>query len=252
MTYLEGKTDLCNTKLNITYADVAAGNNSLFALQDIVDALIFGISRASEYKPWPFLEGSGTATASVSSDVYSSLSQYLMPESAFLVSVNGTVWSGEGSGKRNFADYMKWRSDYPTDNSKIWSEYGGDYYINPNALQNGQTITVYGLSMVELPSADGDPLSGFVALTGLDFSGGDQAIIHLAYAYLLASDKKKNPQGAAAEEKIAYALLDTLWLTISERKALKVPQNRPFFNTDDMFAQGNRPNRNNTNIGNFP
>src|ERR1019366_6011557 len=171
MTFLEAKNNLCNTKLNISYAGVLAGTNSLFSTQDIIDALTFGISRVSEYKPWPFMETSNVVTADTSSDSYSGPSDpYILPESAFLIVANGTPWSGEGSGKRNFSDYMKWRSDYPTDNSKIWSEYGGNYYINPNALVNGQEIDIYGLYIPDLPSADGDPLSGFITLSGFDYS----------------------------------------------------------------------------------
>jgi hypothetical protein len=250
MTYLEAKTILCSTKLNISYADVVSGANQLFTLDDINQAMLSGISRAVEYKPWPFVEGSTTFTADTSSDTYGNFIDgpllLLIPDSAFLVTVDGVPWSGKAQGKRTFADYMKWRSDYPTDNSKIWSEYGGAFYINPNALVNGQTIVIYGLLPIPLPSNDDDILPFFL-LSGTTNATADQAVTELAYANLLISEKKKNPTQAALVEKAAMAKLDGLWQSLSDRKALKNPQNRPFFNTGDYFSgRGNKPT-----IGNF-
>ena len=247
MTYLEAKSNLCSLKLNINYADLVAGLDALLSLQDIEDAITYATSRATERHPWPFLE----STQSITLTSAESYDYDLFPESPFLIVVNGIPWSGEGKGKRNFTDYMKWRSDYASDNSQIWSEYGGLLYVNPNAFASGQTMVVYGLVGFPIPSSDSDPLP-FELLSDEDSASGDQAIILLAYANLLASEKKKNPQGAAAAATEAYNLLDTLWLIIAERRAQKQPQNRPFFNVDDYYAKSNRPTCWDTKIANFP
>ena len=157
-----------------------------------------------------------------------------------LIVVNGIPWSGEGKGKRNFTDYMKWRSDYASDNSQIWSEYGGLLYVKPNAFASGQTMVVYGLVGFPIPSSDSDPLP-FELLSDEDSASGDQAIILLAYASLLASEKKKNPQGAAAAATEAYNLLDTLWLIIAERRAQQPQTDHSSTSTTTMRRAIGRP-----------
>jgi hypothetical protein len=246
MQFIDAQKNLC-TKLNLTFTDVSANTNALFSLQEIKDAILFGLVRAVERKPWPFLESTVALTANVSADTYSATG--LVPESATFISVAGTAWTGEGKGKRVFADYMQWRTDYPTDTSQIWSEYGGQFYINRAALTNGQAILVYGSKMLALPSADSDTLP-FTLLNNLTYATGDEAIIMLGHSRLLASEKKKDEPQSTAEEKKAYALLDGLWTTLSDSKAKKVSQNRPFFNVDNFFP--GRSNRGNTNIANFP
>jgi hypothetical protein len=82
-----------------------------------------------------------------------------------------------------------------------------------------------------------------------EMSSGNEAVILLAYAFLLSSEKKKNPTQAAAEEKRAYTLLDVLWSKFAERRAQNLPQNRPFFNVGDNYAT--RRSGQNSPTGNF-
>jgi hypothetical protein len=244
--FLDAKTNLCNSKLNISYTAVVAGTNALFNTQDINDAINYGIQRAWDYKPWTFTEGKSSVTAPTPTVASTAYPASFEDESLFMVVVNGVPWH---EGKRNFADYMRWLSDYPTDKSTLWTEYARNYYLNQNAYVAGQAIDLYGKLRCTRLSADADLLP-FSPTTDAQENAGNQAIIDLAYAYLLNGEKKKNPTQAMAVEKIALSVLDNVWKPLAERKALKNPQNRPMFNTTDNYAA--RRTRYNTQIGNFP
>lgn len=251
MTYLSAKQTLCSLKLNISYANLAAGKNTLFSLANIDDAMNYALAKIIDYKLWPFTEGAFTLTGS-GPYAYEDGFEW---ESAFLAIVNGVPWLGEGKGKRNFPDYMKWFSDNASDNSNLWTEYGGELFFNVNALPANPTIVLYGKFVQTEPfvsPADDGQAIPLDFENGSDMTSANEALILLAYAFLLSSEKKKNPAQATTEETRAYAILDNLWGKIAERKAQLAPQNRPFFNVDDMFARSNRPTRYDTNIGNFP
>jgi hypothetical protein len=250
VTLLEAKTALANTKLNTSLADITAGTNQLWTVQDLLDGLNFGVLKAWDYKPWTFTEGSVTLTApnpTVASYTYPT---NFVDESIFMIIVNAVAWTGPGNGKRNFFDYQKWFSDYPKDTSLIWTEYARQYYLNQNAYAAGQSYTLFGKLRATILASDGDLLPFSPSSDNYEDSG-NEAIIHFAYGYLLGSEKKKDKVGAAAEEKAAYAILDYVWKPMGERRAKSQSQNRPFFNTQDMFNT-RRSMRGDTNIGNFP
>jgi hypothetical protein len=260
MEFIDAKNTLCSAKLNIDYDDVVSGENQLFSLNDIEDAVNYGIRKAWDYKLWPFAEGnidtSGSTSGGVNPFVISEFGTDFQEQSFFLAIVSGVPWFGEGAGKRNFRDFMQWLSDNPTDTSKIWAEYGGQFFFNLNALPANYELDIYGKFHAPLYSnLNGDdsnamPFSVESADDTTSDSSGNDAIILFAYAFLLGGEKKKNPNQAAIEEKNAYAILDTIWAFIAEGKAQNQPMNRPFFNVDNFFP--GRSNRNNTNIGNFP
>jgi hypothetical protein len=268
MTFLEAKQNLCSLKLNIGYDDMVAGNNELFSLQDIEAAMNYGIRRAWDYKIWPFSENFDTidgSNAGSSGMISLQTPDGVKFQSIFLAVVNGTPWDGTGNGKRNFKDFVKWMSDYPTDASKIWAEFGINLYFNGNtgAFTSAYSIILYGklacpdYSTLGTPADDtfgDDDLMPFSSedgdsTAGTDGSGND-AIILFAYSYLLASEKKKQQEQAEVQEKNAYVILDAAWAGYSEGKSQNLPQNRPFFNVPNFFP--GRPNRDNTIPGNFP
>ena len=250
MTFAEAKTYLAN-KLNITLADVTAGSNPLFSTQDFTDYLNNALKRAWDYKPWTFTQKAYkfTVTSGMITAGYIDYPNDFEDKSVFLLMVNNVPWKGEGAGKRDFVDYQKWFSDYPTDTSKLWAEFDRFVFFNVNAVSAGQEGDVFGKLRAATLSADGDLLP-FSPMSDNNENSGNQAIVLLAYADALASDKKKNPTQAIAIEKQAFALLDNVWKPMGERNAQDSPQNRPFFNTGDYFAGSRNPW--NTNIGNFP
>ena len=249
MTLGEAKTALASTKLNTTLADIVAGTNQLWALQDIVDAINFGVMKAWDYKPWTFTQGVVEVTLPNPLTPSYSYPVNFADESIFFVAVNGIPWMGPNNGKRTFHDYQKWFSDYPTDTSVIWSEYGRKYYLNANACTIGQTVDLYGKLRYTKLASDSDLLP-FSPASDAQEDSGNQAIIKLAYSYLLASEKKKDIAGSAAMSKEAYADLDVVWEPMAERRAQPQSQNKPFFNGINLFPD-RRSGRYNTPPGNF-
>jgi hypothetical protein len=248
MTLSGAETALCR-ELNTSVADVIAGTNQLFSQADIDGYINNATKRAWDYKPWTFTEGSTTLSAPNPTTASYAYPQNFEDEGIFLVVVNNVAWMGPENGKRNFAEYMKWLSDYPTDTSLIYTEYARKYYLNQNAYSAGQSYTLYGKLRAPTLASTSDLLP-FSPATDVQENSGNYAIILLAYAEALASDKKGNPAGAKDAEARGMLLLDNVWKPMGDRKAQKAAQHTPFFNTQDMF-NSRRSSRNDTPTGNF-
>jgi len=244
MQFSEAQAYLCN-KLNIDVTDVKAGKNSLFSLQDITDYLNLGLKRAWDYKPWTFTEKTLKVTIPSNWPGYMDYPNNFEDESISRLIISGVA----EFRKKDFADYEKFLTDYPSDTSQIWSEHERFVFINGNAISAGQEADVFGKLRASTLSGDSDLLP-FSPMSDNNENSGNMAIVLLAYADALSSEKKKNPTQSMAEEKKAFAILDNVWKPMAERKAAKTSENRGFFTPPDYFA-GNR-NRSNTNIGNFP
>lgn len=248
MILSEAEEALCR-KLNIDYDAVEAGNNALFTSDEIDGYINTGLRRAWDYKPWTFTEGIVTLTAPTPTTASYDYPENFEDESIFLVAVNNVPWIGPRNGKRNFAEYMRWLSTYPTDTSLIWTEYARQYYLNQAAYSAGQSYSLYG--KLRAPTlATGTDLLPFSPDTDSDQNSGNDVIILLAYADALNSEKKKNPAGAKEVEQLAFSILDLVWLPMGERKAEKAAQHQPFFNGIDLFPQ-RRGTRYDTPPGNF-
>ena len=250
MTLGEAKAVLANTKLNTSLTDIAAGTNQLFTVQDLLDALNFGVMKAWDYKPWTFTQGKVSVTLPNPLTPSYAYPVNFEDESIFFVAVNSVPWTGPQNGKRNFLDYQKWFSDNPKDTSLIWSEYARQYYLNANACVIGQAVDLYGKNRYTKLASDSDLLP-FSPSTDAQEDSGNQAIVKLAYSFLLGSEKKKDNAGAATMAKEAYADLDIVWKPMGERRAQMQPENRQFFNSQDYFPT-RRSTRSDTQIGNFP
>jgi hypothetical protein len=241
--FSEGKTYLAN-KLNIDYTQIA--NNALFSDADLSDFLNRASKRAWDYRGWPFTIEALKLTYSppVSGEYYQDYPNTFEDESVFLLTVNDKEW-----GKRNFADYKKWFSDNPTATDTLWADFKRVWFANKLALNSGDEIAVYGkLKAYKLINAT--DLFPFSPDADDNENSGNQAIVRLAFADALASEKKREYQLALAEEKAALAMLDALWAPYAERKAREQSQNRSFFDVPDYFPP--RSGRGQTNIGNFP
>jgi hypothetical protein len=249
MILSEAEIALCS-QLNLDVADVLAGTNTLFSQADIDGYINNGVKRAWDYKPWTFTEGVATGTMGTPSATPIAYPATFEDESIFLVVINNVPWTGRENGKRNFAEYMRWLSNYPTDTSLIWTEFARKYYLNPAAYSAGQSYSLYGKLRAPTLSNSTDLLP-FSPTSDAEENSGNHAIILLAYSEALLSDKKQNVAGGKDQEARGMAMLDVVWKPMGDRKAEKMAQHQPFFNTQDMF-NSRRSTRFDTNIGNFP
>lgn len=243
MTFQESLKSLC-TKLNIDYDEVIAGNNDLFSEDDLKDFIKFGVIDAWSYKPWDFAEGSKTATT-VSDMLTSGYADYpndFLTGSIHLLKVNGKEYR-----KLSFQDYQKFNQDYPNNTNRYWTEQKRFIFINPNSYTAGQTLDLFGKLMPPVLSNPTDLLPFSPDADNYEDSG-NKAIVLLAYADALASEKKKAPDKAEIERGKAYQLLDLIWKPMADARSLLQNKNRPFFFVPDYFNNGGSGRY---DIGNF-
>ncbi len=245
MQFSEAQQYLIENKLNGKMSDLTAGANALFSLAEIKTAIDLAAKRAWDYRRWTFSVDALKLTyaAPVSGEYYVDYPNTFADESVYLLMVNDAEW-----GKRNFADYKKWFSDYPTATDKIWANLKRQWFANKNALVNGDEIALFGKLKAPALVNDADLLP-FSPDSDNNEDSGNQAIVRLAFSDLLGSEKKKEYAQATAEEKGAYAILDALWAPMAERESREQSQNRSFFDTPNFF--GRNGGRGQTNIGNF-
>lgn len=242
MTLLEAKQALAR-KLDIDYANIA--NNGLFTAYDLLAYLQTGGQQAWDRHAWDFKEGAKTATLS-GGNITAGYVDY--PQD--IVRATHLVVEGEEYPPENklaYRDYLKWKENNPDSNDKYWTEYKRFIFFNMNPLAEGDDFDVYGTLRSPALSSDGDLLP-FSPDTDNQEDSGNGAIVDLAYAESLESEKKRNPQGAATIRAKAEAKLDRLWEPTRQAQQQQQPKDRPYFtNVPNFFSkQSSR-----YNIGNF-
>ncbi|MGE0126675.1 MAG: hypothetical protein AB7U82_01125 [Blastocatellales bacterium] len=241
MTNLEAKQHLAR-KLDIDYSDIA--NNGLFSETDLQTFIQLGVIKAWDLHPWPFTQGKATGNTDntgVTNGYYTHPSS-LVNGSIFLLRVDGKEYK-----KLDFQDYLKLLEDYPSATERVYSEWQNLVYINKNSYTVGQGYEMYGKGFPITLSGANDLLPFSPTTDNTEYSG-NEAIVLLAYAEALDSDKKEQPEQAEVERKKAYQTLNILWEPFAKQKALMQSKGRPMFNVPNYFGM----NKNGSKfIGNF-
>lgn len=240
MTNLEAKQHLAR-KLDIDYSDIA--NNDLWSDTDLQVLIQLGLFKAWDYKPWPFTQLTETTT-SINAEYYDHPPK-LMNWSIYLLKVGGKEFK-----KVLMEDYLKYQEDYLTGTLRIWAEVETYIFINQNAYTVGDTIDFYGKKFPITLSGSSDLLPFSPTSDNYEHSG-NEAIVQLAYAEALDSEKLKNPNQAEIERKKAYETLALLWKPFSEMKSFMQSQGRPMFNVPDYFGSGANVRQDSAFTGNF-
>lgn len=242
MTFGEAKQALAR-KLDIDYADIA--NNGLFTDDDLTDYIQSGVLRAWDYKPWDVAEEVKTLTVSAQNitDGFIDYPADILSGSISLLRVNSKSYK-----RVQYKDYLKYFENRPAGTEKIWAEFRQFIFINPNALSLGDTVDILAKNTAFHYTTASDLMPFSPDTDNREYSG-NHAIVLLAYSEALSSEKKKNPNQAAIEEKRAYTILDILWRQFSQNRSLDQSQSSPMFNVPDYFEQNNPTT--NTNIGRF-
>jgi hypothetical protein len=248
MLFSESKQSLARL-LNIDYTNIAS--NPLFSDADLGDYIQTGVNRAWDAYPWSFTEGAKHMTAAVDPST-GLLPVYIMyPETFEDESAKRLIVTGKGEFEKiSFGDYQKFLDDNPLATDKIWADYNRRIFINKNSYSIGDEVSIWGkLRATTLVNAS-DTLP-FSPDTDNEENSGNQAVVHLAYAEVLNSEKMKDPNQGALEEKSALEMLAALWAPMGQRRAAEQAKDRPFFNVPDLFPRrGSGPTS--RNIGNFP
>lgn len=233
MINLDAKKSVAR-KLNIDWADIS--NNDLFTAEDIQQYLNDGAIEAYDYKSWDFAEHSKTATLDATSitNGYVRYPNEIAPSSIYYLSINAKEYK-----KRNFTSFKKKFEDDANSQEKIWAEFKRLIFFNTNVASAGQVIDIYGKKNFTQLSGD-DDLLPFSPDTDVENYSGNKAIILLAYAEALSSDKMKNSAQAEIERKKAYSILDILFARQAEGRSSEQVSNRPMFEVGDMFGSGSK------------
>ena len=191
MTFDEAKKHLCNRKLNADYSDIA--NNDLFTNEDLGEWINQGVKKAWDYYPWPFTQKVKKATT-ISTDYYDHPSD-LMNGSIYLLTVGGKEFK-----KVIAEDYFKFFEDFSSATDRIWTEVETYTFVNKNAYTVGDEMCFFGKKFPATLSSSSDLLP-FSPTTDNYEHSGNEAIVLLAYAEALSSEKKKMYTEAESERK---------------------------------------------------
>jgi hypothetical protein len=230
MTFLEAQQALAR-KLNIDFTNI--GTNDLYELADLKEWIQFGLFEVWDMHPWPFTEVTYTQPTSAlgASDGYYDHPQELMLGSIRRLAIGGK----EFTGPLRFEDYLKFLDTNPEATDRIWAFHQEFLFVNPRAYTVGDDMDVLGKDLAPKLTND-DDLLPFSAITDDKEDLGNHAIVELAYAHALASEKLKRATEAELVRKAAKSTLETLWKPFSEFKSLEQSKDRPMFDVPDMFA----------------
>jgi len=227
MMFQEAKQHLAR-KLNIDYSDIA--NNDLFSDTDLGEWINQAILKAWDYKFWDFEEEKVTGTTSGATIAY--------PQNLTSGTINILRINSKRHFKKTYQDFLDYFELNPTATDKFWSEYKRTIYLNANAFTVGQSYQLYGKGMAPKLSSGSDLLP-FSPDTDDKEHSGNEAIVQLAYAEVLDSEKLQKPTQAETERKKAYQTLDILWKPFAEARA-NAQDMRPMFDVPDFFGKNGK------------
>jgi len=243
MNFLEAKKGICR-KLDIEWDEIET--NDLFTVADIEDYVNEACIKAWDYAYWDFAEICKEVDLT-STDITNTYIAYpfdMAPLSINLLRVNQKEFK-----KLNHRDFRRLLELRPTSTDKVWAEFNQLIFINPNCVTAGDNLELYGKEKLSRLTSDTELLP-FSPDVNTELLSGNQAIIILAYAEALSSEKKRNPNQAILEEKKGYSLLEGLRQQFGKGRATEQSSNRPFFNVPDYY-RGNNGSTNGSSIGMF-
>ena len=180
---------------------------------------------ATGYKKWPMTEGRLQTT-------YASTEEWNL-EGYKADSFKIMTIGGKRIKKLNFEDYLLFREESSSGDDRVFSDFGGLVYINPNADVSG-TLVAYGQYN---PLLDVTDLSATTIFTNFDLEG-NRAMLHemLSYAYW----REREFNMADVHHKKAIEILDNVWNRISKEqyKYQTHPDRGGMFDRFDVLGGG--------------
>lgn len=241
MTLLEAKQALARM-LDIDYTNISL--NDVFSDTDLLEYINEGCKQAWSLARWSFSEASKTWTL-VTQDVtdgYVNLPEDIMPSSIF------SVWiDGEEAERRDLISLRRYLEANPSGTKLIFAIYKNNLYFNTNSISDGVVVDAYGKKRF-VPFTSASATTDLLPFsTGADLfeDSGNNAIVRLAYAEALGSEKKKNYAQAEVERKKAFAILTPLAEETKEDRANEQLESKPMFDVPDFFGGENQS----SNIG---
>lgn len=235
MTLLEAKQALARM-LDIDYTNISL--NDVFSDTDLLEYINEGCKQAWSLARWSFTEASKTWTlvAQDVTDGYVNIPEDIMPSSIF------SVWiDGEEVDRRDVISLRRYLQVNPTGTKLICAIYKMNLYFNSNTISTGIVVDAYGKKRFvpfTSSSATSDLLPFSVGADQFE-DAGNNAIIRLAYAEALGSEKKKNYAQAKVEREKAFAILTPLAESTKDDRANEQMESKPMLDVPDFFGGEN-------------
>lgn len=188
---------------------------------------------ASGYRKWTSTEGrSSTTFASLATNADGIL-EANYPEGWKADSIRKMRIGGKRVDKKEFYKFLDFLEDFPSDTSRIFSDFGMVYYINPNIDVSG-TIAVWGqYTPATLDSTDEEAKTVFSG----NEEEANEAIVEKVLSFIRKREKDSNR--AIIHEQNAKTILENLWTKISDEQfAYQSPDNDGMFERMDIVNGG--------------
>lgn len=223
---------------NDLITEVLVRNNRTTTDSFITDSTIQGWLKdahtwASAYKKWPMTEGKASTTAAsltTSAEGYTSLAY---PEGFKADSIRLLTIDGKRFKKTNFYRFQSFFEDNSADTTKLYTDYGRELLINPNASGLSGTVVAWGQYT---PILDVTDLTATTIFSDYD-EQGNEAIVEKMTEYLKL--REHLPDEAQLHSQRAAAILDGVkGLVDDEQFNYQDTQNDGWFKRFDVLRGG--------------
>lgn len=220
------------------FTEVLVRNNRTTTDGFITDSTLQGWTKdahnwASSYCKWPFTEGRFSTTAASTSTSTDGYTQLSYPEGFKADSIRLMTVDGKRYQKKNFYKFQQFIEDNPADTSKIYTDYGRQIYINPNAGDFSGTIVAWAQYT---PILDVTDLTATTVFSGYD-SEANEAIVEKMTSYLKRREHLVDE--AELHDQRATAKLEEVKKRINEEQYnYQDTQNEGMFKRFDVLRGG--------------
>ena len=187
---------------------------------------------AAGYKPWPYTEGRSQTTYTATEEW--SFEGYKADSFRFM------RIGGKQIDKINFQDYQLFRENQPDANDRVYSDYGGLVYINPNADVSGTLIAYGQYQPANIPDGDGATADDIETVFTPNGDEGNQAIIETVLSNI--ANREGNRQAALEKKALAVQMLESLWVRIQDEQFAYKTKDRGQYSWIDVIAGDEQAN----------
>lgn len=190
---------------------------------------------AAGYKKWPMTEGKASTTsasAATSAEGYTTISY---PEGFKADSIRLLTVDGKRFYKKNFYKLQSFLEDNPGSTEKLYTDYGRQILINPNAADFSGSIVAWGQYT---PSLDVTDMTAVTIFSDYD-EEGNEAIIEKMTSYLKAREHLPD-EVQLAEERAAKKLDGVKALVDDEQFGYQDTRNDGMYKRFDVLRGGFR------------
>jgi hypothetical protein len=167
---------------------------------------------AAGQKKWPMTEGKNSTTAASLTSSPEGYTRLSYPEGFKADSIRLLTVDGKRFYKKNFYKFQQFIEDNPNDTSKIYTDYGREILINPNASDVSGTVVAWGQYM---PILDVTDMTAKTIFSDFD-EEGNEAIVLKMTSYL--KTREHEIELAEKKEQEATMKLDGIKGLINEEQ----------------------------------